>query len=977
MNDNVPSEIIDKFQAKCDWIRQRADFGEPIEPGIYRTLDGGWQCNYSDWCAIVIRPGETEPHEIHGGIGKRWYREWGAFDISGKRGSLGHPISDVEAYDGDGDSDDRISHFENGDIIWTAKANETRVVNIKDKKRWYKAKHDQLLDLLRRAVEAVDVKRHSEALKAVDAKCREDQFDVVLLGEFQCGKSTTLDTLCGGREMSPQGIGTKPTSAVPVSVQSLGRDESEEWGEIQFKSKRELAGELFDTFDRELYQSDSGHSLLKFLVKDDNANDGVDESKSKRKIRDRFCDGFDFDNPEHLEAARSALQSEWDYWRQNNENKSRYPSRKLQLMEVETLVVRFYGTREYSAMLENTRCGVSEIRDYVRFPSDWNTKRTEGFSYDVTLDRARFAFVKKAVLHLRSSFLDEDNDYRMTDCPGLDASAYDTQITRNALINADGILFVHRSDKTTGNSTNETLLELVKNLDRENKTVMALNIRCSRDRALRPLFDEDGEEHPSLVSDIEKKMRDGGYDFPVVWCHTLFAYLAAMGERRLKTNTEFSPVERLRLAGKAGLRDDNLKIFDDGRPDSDLWIAAISNVNKIFNARELDRLSGLDSDSVAAVRKASNIDEVMKAIAETVLREKAESILVDNGSKKAFAILDEHEHELELKVEAATQSAKQCQAEVDAAKLELEEYKKEAEALIQKSYFARSKDQEIASLARALTDDILSGQFFESVSRKLAKIVFRLNSERTGFSQSGFKQRFHDETGPLVAEAYAERGLAKLEKWKNSPEGRWKSFLGSVEELNGDLLKLGSRHFSGNPLFKGVPVPRIDDAIQREVLSQEVGDPIADCLDAVVEELREGFFSGLLSAFKWLVSLGGRLFGKSDEEIISENMEKIRPDIEKSFRDTNVRLKLEEGVQPIFKSVYAQYFDHIAKVKAAYREKILTRCDEQMELHRKSDEELKRIAEEKSKLLDERIKPLRDKIAAFEKTVKTAIAVKG
>ena len=78
MNENIPSEIIAKFQAKYDWLKneQFTSIGEPVEPGIYRTIDGGWQCNYGCWCAIVMRPGETEPHEVHGAIGQRWYKEF-------------------------------------------------------------------------------------------------------------------------------------------------------------------------------------------------------------------------------------------------------------------------------------------------------------------------------------------------------------------------------------------------------------------------------------------------------------------------------------------------------------------------------------------------------------------------------------------------------------------------------------------------------------------------------------------------------------------------------------------------------------------------------------------------------------------------------------------------------------------------------------------------------------------------------------
>ena len=145
-----------KFQAKYDWLKRERvpTLGSAIEPGIYQTPDGGWQCNYDgEWgygCAITLRPGDAEPHEVHGEICKRWYREGGAFDETGRRGRLGYPISDEEAFDGDGDPADRISHFENGDIVWSEKTKEARVVNIKDLAKWRNFKFQAKYDWLKR-----------------------------------------------------------------------------------------------------------------------------------------------------------------------------------------------------------------------------------------------------------------------------------------------------------------------------------------------------------------------------------------------------------------------------------------------------------------------------------------------------------------------------------------------------------------------------------------------------------------------------------------------------------------------------------------------------------------------------------------------------------------------------------------------------------------------------------------------------------
>ena len=120
----VPGSIFAKFQGKYNelikkphsyWIKHL-----PIG-NISHESDGGWQQRFGDWAAILLRPGDTEPHEVHGAIYKRWSEEGGVF------GHLGYPVSDEEIYSGDGDVKDRVSHFEHGDIVWKAKENRIHV----------------------------------------------------------------------------------------------------------------------------------------------------------------------------------------------------------------------------------------------------------------------------------------------------------------------------------------------------------------------------------------------------------------------------------------------------------------------------------------------------------------------------------------------------------------------------------------------------------------------------------------------------------------------------------------------------------------------------------------------------------------------------------------------------------------------------------------------------------------------------------
>lgn len=54
-------------------------------------------------------------------------------------------------------------------------------------------------------------------------KLQEDEFSITLIGEFQGGKSTTFDSLCGGREISPRGNNIK-TSSCRISMTNISED---------------------------------------------------------------------------------------------------------------------------------------------------------------------------------------------------------------------------------------------------------------------------------------------------------------------------------------------------------------------------------------------------------------------------------------------------------------------------------------------------------------------------------------------------------------------------------------------------------------------------------------------------------------------------------------------------------------------------------------------------------------------------------
>ena len=87
--------------------------------------------------------------------------------------------------------------------------------------RQYDKKRDELVGFIDQALQLkCDLpERIKENLTAIRSKVYENQFRIVLISEFESGKSTTFNAICGGQEISPRGHMLR-TSGTVVSAQN-------------------------------------------------------------------------------------------------------------------------------------------------------------------------------------------------------------------------------------------------------------------------------------------------------------------------------------------------------------------------------------------------------------------------------------------------------------------------------------------------------------------------------------------------------------------------------------------------------------------------------------------------------------------------------------------------------------------------------------------------------------------------------------
>ncbi len=939
----IPEEVKAAFDQKLAYLKS---FKPELEPKgeISRDERGIWRCTYkSQWAeegVLICMYPDGRCFETHGTIGTKWMYEVGSW--------IGLPVSDEES---DG-PDHQVSHFEHGDIRWSKSADKSTVIP-KDKLSWYNYRHNELLGYLKEAVEISQPQRHEEALKVIQKKCIEDQFDVVLLGEFADGKSTTLDVLCRGREFSPQGNGVKSTSAVPVSIeaarQELAPKGMSEWAVLTFKGDSQIKDEIYETFEGYLSDSEPGIAdCLKPFAKGDGTP------------KENFREKFDLKNAEHIGFVRQIVGAEWA---QYAENKGSIASHHRQQLEVLTIYLKYYGIPEYRALVGTTVVPVSEVTKYVHFPRDWKSRSPSALEFDLSFEECVFVFLDFAVIHVNSEILSRLN-CRVTDCPGLGSSAYDTTVARRALNRADGVWFVKKCDKQLGASTLGAIFELITDNGRLERTGMALNLWKGHKKSI----EDDPANGKCLVNYCKEQLDKEGYKFPVFWCNARLAYLSAIGKRKMEDKSTFSASERKWM----------MEIIDEDERDSswsdeELWLETVKFANLTSKVPEIKNIEKFGQEAVDLLWKHSNMDNALEVMAKIVLDQKGRTILIDSGSKKAFEVIKRYEHELQLAEDNATRDADQVKAELDNARKRMTKFVEEASNIISQSTLWTHK----RSMANHLSEDFigyaLNDRFCDDFAKKTAKIIFELNKSFGGVFQSDFKARFAQEVQPKLLDSIQNRFSSfSSSEWKSdSALENVSLFFERVESVNKDLRKLVERLEEDGTLFKELPLPQMSAC---EIAPTSIAQ-FSNLLLPVIDKFRKGFWGDLWEIIKWIPKkLIEMVMGsKSEGEVIAELAHKLKPEIAKVLDSKSLTDDFKRGVLPMFNRAIEEsnngFDDGITEFKKTFE----SRCSELEAANKEKDERKRAIAAENHKVRTEKVQPLREKLEVYEKAVEAEL----
>lgn len=272
---------------------------------------------------------------------------------------------------------------------------------------------------------------HCKSLQSVSNKCSNDNYTLLLMGEYQTGKTTTLDALCNGRHIGEIGSGTV-TSAVPLYISYAEHDKVD----VIWKTPDEL---------KQLFVHVGGH-----------------------------IDNFDY-NTFNIDddIQRKTLLSALDNYRTTKDcPKVGDDTRYLSLCSI---VLKYYGTPALES--QKGQCiRFSDTSRITKFPSSMETRWYSDGVTQFTIEESVFIFISKVECGCPSNTLKEMRS-TIIDCPGLFANAYDTEVTMNALTDADAIIFMLPYYAEAGKDIRTSLETLKKNYpDVLRKLILVNNI---------------------------------------------------------------------------------------------------------------------------------------------------------------------------------------------------------------------------------------------------------------------------------------------------------------------------------------------------------------------------------------------------------------------------------------------------------------------------------------------------------------------
>ncbi len=530
--------------------------------------------------------------------------------------------------------------------------------------RLYEEKRDKLIEILDEALRIEELRDETRVeMQKIRNKSLENNFEIVLVGEFQGGKSTTFNAICDGREISPRGAMIK-TSACKISACNLADPDAEEYAQIVWKDERELLLgmiKLIEPYLRkaqpERFAQATQEQMIRHVELSEMMMYGNDSIVTEQEVKP-----LDMHSPDDLKLIHDSLSEQWKIYKKDPKN---YEQEYLDALYISSLIVNFVNSPVISGLRKTNRMSIYEIGKLVTFPMDWTSRWQVGSAEAFQPEEIAFVFLANVCCFIHSPNLARLGCV-VTDCPGLFASPWDTEVARKAMLDADAILYLFGGSKTLNQGDIRALNEIRK-VKMEHKLVYAINVVGKIRNIRNNVLPENVSKLCALGFEISES--------DVHLYHALLGLCSRNGASIKEGTLDKHSMDRFVKVAQT---------IDEGYGDNakDVWVELSDELIGSINKKEsIDRL---DLDNVKKVAEYSGIDDLFDGIEQTVIKKKAHSILVSQGGERASAALALLEGDLKYKEEIAKQTEAEFEEDVVKAREELEKFQKRSSETILK-----------------------------------------------------------------------------------------------------------------------------------------------------------------------------------------------------------------------------------------------------------------------------------------------------
>lgn len=788
----------------------------------------------------------------------------------------------------------------------------------------YQLKRDELLKLMEQVVK-VDGIRDSEreSFLSTQRKLVENQFNIVLIGEFQGGKSTTFNAMCGGREISPRGAMTK-TSAICMTATNLSDSSKEEYAEVRLKSNSELR--------------DMINEVIKFVSIDDGGN-------------------FDFNNPSHILNLREQVE------------KMREESviEVKEIVRIAQLLLAFYGNTELKNYCAKEKFRIEEIAKIAVFPADWESRWSESHSIDdvkrlFKVEEVLFAFVSDIQIHVHSDSLARLG-CSLTDCPGLFASQFDTQVAINAMTRANAVIYL-LGNKAIGEGDKKSIKEVMKHKALRDKVFFALNQK------------EKNIVTEGVVKADKAAIKDMGYgDVEITNFNSLLFFLSEFGKAKLSGKIDEYSLHRFKeVAVNNGYETEDI---------DDLWAEITRTCGLTTGQKEAGKIVCLDNESVCVTRTASCCDNVIGGIENNIVSQKAQSILVDSGAALIKSSLDGIAARLQAEEDFANKTVEECEIEFQNAMNAYEQFKNDADDILNNAF----PQNVVRSIALSAFTELITDS--DVVDRMAVKINDDVNS-LLGFWGKAKLVAMKDEDKealfrPIIEDAINSELGADLNVWVRSMiNGEHDMYCGMVQpQLESVAMKINNKwelFVSSNPLLQGyrIDMPSLSsptEYVTKGDLIEEITDTTIESVGNIIENIIlkivgviVGMIVGviidiLLTAGIFTIIaavLGGTIAGKKDK-----SLDKIKDSLNKKFSDRETKDEIIDGIAKCPESIFAAFKKFYSDELSTMQQNLMSDIEQKRADQAESLEHQQEVASRAHRIRTEQIEPLSNQIATF------------